>query len=172
MEKTVMGVVAMLQLASPAMAQASDPPLLAAVKRFCIQTGADPAGIAAAAEAAGGKKTASGHWQVSEGGIVFVLTAAAANGSGTCTLARAGNDAEGMAAIRAFIGVAMDDDAPSNPRLSQFLYADSDGLHSVPMTREAFANATAQGWIWQGALRRDGNGVSVELRHRLGPPPP
>ena len=131
-------------LTAGADAQVHDPPLFAAFKAFCVDTGASPDAVKSAVEAAGGKQhvppsaTASpwpmtvASWDITRGGHSMWVYSGTQQvppmggrpeaNSNHCTVRSFVNEDASVEAIRNWVGVPPDHISQGNPVLYSFNY--------------------------------------------------
>ena len=131
-------------LTAGADAQVHDPPLFAAFKALCLDTGASPDAVKSAVEAAGGKQhvppsaTASpwpmtvASWDITRGGHSMWVYAGTQQvppiqnrpeeNSNHCTVRSFVNEDASVEAIRSWVGVPPDHISQGNPVLYSFNY--------------------------------------------------
>jgi hypothetical protein len=189
---TLIATVAILT--ARADAQVHDPPLFAAFKAFCVDTGASPDVVKSAVEAAGGKQLsppgATGKpfpmtvtaWDITIGGHSMHVSAGTQQihpaqnrpeeNSNHCIVSSFVNEDAGIEAIRNWVGVA-----PTifgnNPISYIFDYQEWGSARStLPADKIAYDKARVEERIWSLAVNRWQDGVFVQLVHYLAPPPP
>jgi hypothetical protein len=135
-------------LTAGADAQVNDPPLFAAFKAFCVDTGASPDAVKSAVEAAGGKQrvppsaTASPWpitvtvWDITTGGHSMHVSAGTQQvppmggrpqaNSEHCTVSSFVNEDASIEAIGNWVGVPPDHISQGNPVLYSFNYQELD----------------------------------------------
>jgi len=182
-------------LTAGADAQALDPPLFAAFKAFCIDTGASPDAVKSVVEAAGGKLHAPPGattfpfpmtvttWDVATGGHSMWVSAGTQQvppiqnrpeeNSNNCTVRSFVNDDASVEAIRNWVGVPPADVSRSNPIRYSFHYQELGSVRSaLPADKTASDMATAEGRTWLLVVLQSQDGAAVQLVHFLARPIP
>ena len=182
-------------LTAGADAQALDPPLFAAFKAFCIDTGASPDAVRSAVEAAGGKLHAppaatTSHlpmtvtiWDIATGGHNMSVSAGTQQvppihnrpeeNSNHCTVQSFVNEDASVEAIRNWVGVPPAHVSRGNLINYSFHYQEFGSVRSaLPADKIASDMATAEGRTWLLVLLQSQDGASVQLMHFLARPIP
>jgi hypothetical protein len=181
-------------LTAGADAQVPDPPLFAAFKEFCIDTGASPDAVKSAVEAAGGKQNAAGatasplpmavtSWEITTSGHSMYVSAGVQHvpsvqnrpeeNSHGCTVSSFVNEDTSIEAIRHWVGVPPDFVSPGDPKNYFFTYQESNSVRSpLPAAKIAHDMAKAEGRTWSLVLFQAQDGASVQLVHHLALPIP
>ena len=182
-------------LTAGADAQVHDPPLFAAFKAFCVDTGARPDAVKSAVEAAGGKQrvppsaTASPWpmtvtiWDVTRGGHSMHVSAGTQQvppmggrpeeNSDHCTISSFVNEDASIEAIRNWVGVPPAYFSRDNRIHYFFDYQESGSVRStLPAAKIAHDMAKAEGRTWSLVVLQSQDGASVQLVHHLAPPIP
>jgi hypothetical protein len=165
-------------------AVAKDAPLFSALQAFCVQTGAKPAAVGAAVEAAGGvletPATSTSFpipmsitiWKASYAGRPIRVTSGVTRASGrpplaseSCTVEDFSRDKSSVAAIANWLGVK----PPvfrHETTTDFFLFEYAGGQPRVASSDEAtFARDRAEGRVWQLTLTQSVSGESAQLMH-------
>jgi hypothetical protein len=195
MRRLGLALIATAILTAEADAQAHDPPLFAAFKAFCVDTGAHPDAVKSAVEAAGGKLLAPpgvtthpfamtvATWDITAGGASLNVSAGiqqvppiqnrAEENSNQCVVRSFVNDDAGIQAIRNWAGVPPTHVLPGNPSISFFDYQEQGSVRSkLPTAKAAYDEAKIEGRIWSLVVLQAHDGASVQLVHHLAPPIP
>jgi hypothetical protein len=184
-------LIATAFLTAGASAQTHDPPLFAAFKTFCIDTGAKPDAVKTAIEAAGGKQHAASataqpftmtvtSWDITAGGASLNVSAGtgqappiqnrAGENSNQCVVTSFVNDDASIEALRNWVGVPPGHVMRGNPTMYFFDYQEQDSARSpLPTARSAYDMAKAQGRLWSLVVFQVQDGASVQLVHHLAP---
>src|SRR5215472_7393710 len=156
-------------LTAGADAQVHDPPLFAAFKAFCIDTGASPDAVKSAVEAAGGQQAPPIHNRPEEN-------------SNHCTVNSFVNEDASIEAIRNWVGVPPAYISRGNPILYIFHYQELGSpivgivtphyravRSTLPADKIAYDKAKAEGRTWALDVLQAQDGASVQLVHYLAP---
>ena len=195
MRRLGLALIATAILTAEVDAQAHDPPLFAAFKAFCVDTGAHPDAVKAAVEAAGGKLLAPPgattfpfpmtvtSWDITAGGASLNVSAGtqqvppvqnrAEENSNQCVVKSFVNDDTGIQAIRNWAGVTPSLVLPGNPSISHFDYQEQGSVRSkLPTAKVDYDKAKIEGRIWSLVVLQAQDGATVQLVHHLAPPIP
>jgi hypothetical protein len=182
-------------LTAEADAQVHDPPLFAAFKAFCVDTGASPDAVKSAVEAAGGKQHAPPGetawpipmtvttWDITTDGHSLNVSAGTQQAapvqnrpeenSNQCIVNSFVNDDESIEAIRNWVGVPPANISRGNPTIYFFDYQESGSARSaLPTAKIAHDMAKVEGRIWSLVVLQSQDGASVQLVHHLALPIP
>jgi hypothetical protein len=183
-------------LTAGADAQVHDPPLFAAFKAFCVDTGTRPDAMKSAVEAAGGKQLAPHgrtalpfpmtvtSWDTTMGGHSMYVSAGTQQippvqnrpeeNSNHCTVRSFVNEDASIEAIRNWVGVPPAHVLQGNPISYYFFdYQESGSARSaLPAAKIAHDNAKAEGRTWSLVVLQSQDGASVQLAHYLASPIP
>ena len=182
-------------LAAGADAQVHDPPLFAAFKAFCVDTGARPDAVKSAVEAAGGKQHAPPgatawpfpmtvtSWDITTGGHSMHVSAGTQQvppmggrpeeNSNHCTISSFVNEDASIEAIRNWVGVPPTHVSRGNLINYSFLYQELGSVRSaLPADKTASDMATAEGRTWLLVVLQSQDGAAVQLVHFLARPIP
>src|SRR5215468_1670386 len=182
-------------LTAGADAQVHDPPLFAAFKAFCVDTGASPEAVKSAVEAAGGKQHALPgatawpfpmtvtSWDITTGGHSMHVSAGTQQvppvqnrpeeNSNQCIVRSFVNEDASIEAIRNWVGVPPGYISQGNPISYFFDYQESGFVRStLPAAKIAYDMAKAEGRTWSLVVLQSQDGASVQLVHRLASPIP
>jgi len=163
---------------------AKDAPLFSALQAFCVQTGAKPAAVKAAMEAAGGvldtPTTSTSFpipmsitvWKVGYAGRAMRVTLGVQRAPGhpplaseSCTVEDFARDKASVAAMANWLGVrptVFRDEVTTDC----FLFEYVGGQPRVaPSDEVTFVRDRAEGRVWQLTLIQSGNGESAQLMH-------
>src|SRR5215470_18600705 len=180
-------------LAAGADAQVHDPPLFAAFKAFCVDTGARPDAVKSAVEAAGGKQHAPPgatawpfpmtvtSWDITTGGHSLSVSAGTqqappvqnrpGENSNQCIMRSFVNEDASIEAIRSWVGVPPAHISQGSPTSYFFDYQELGSARStLPAAKIAYDTAKAAGRIWSLVVLQSQDGASVQLVHRLASP--
>ena len=179
-------------LTARADAQVRDPPLFAAFKAFCIDTGTSPDAVKSAVEAAGGKQrippnaTASPwpmtmtSWDITTGGHSMWVYAGTQQvppiqnrpeeNSNDCIVSSFVNEDASIEAIRNWVGVPAAHISRGNQIIYYFAYQELGSARSTwPADKVAYDLARVEGRIWLLVVIQAQDGGSVHLSHVLAP---
>ena len=182
-------------LTAGADAQALDPPLFAAFKAFCIDTGASPDAVKSAVEAAGGKlhvpPSATAFpfpmtvtiWDIAMGGHSMSVSAGTQRvppiqnrpeeNSNGCTVSSVVNEDASIEAILKWVGVPPTHVSRGNLINYSFLYQELGSVRAaLPADKIASDMAAAEGRTWLLVLLQSQDGASAQLMHFLARPVP
>jgi hypothetical protein len=159
-------------------AWAHDPPLFAAFKAFCIDTGANPDAMKSAVEAAGGKQHGAGATE-----HPFKMTAGtqqaspvqnrAEENSNQCVVTSFVNDDASIEALHNWVGIPPGHVLRGNPTISFFDYQEQGSVRStLPTSKSAYDMAKVEGRLWSLVVLQSPDGASVQLVHHLASPIP
>lgn len=170
-------------------AWAHDPPLFAAFKAFCIDTGANPDAMKSAVEAAGGKQHGAGAtehpfkmtvttWDVTAGGASLNVSAGtqqaspvqnrAEENSNQCVVTSFVNDDASIEALHNWVGIPPGHVLRGNPTISIFDYQEQGSVRStLPTSKSAYDMAKVEGLLWSLVVLQSQDGASVQLVHHL-----
>jgi len=187
-------LIATAFFAAGAGAHAQDPPLFAAFKAFCIDTGAKPDAVKSAIEAAGGKQHAAAatarpfamtvtSWDITAGGASLNVSAGtgkappiqnrAGENSNECVVTSFVKDDASIEALRNWVGIPPGHVSPGNPTISFFDYQEQGSVRSaLPTAKSAYDLAKVEGRLWSLVVLQAQDGASVQLVHHLAPPVP
>jgi hypothetical protein len=177
-------------LTAGADAQVHDPPLFAAFKAFCVDTGARPGAVKSAVEATGGKQlappgatglpfpmTVTG-WDITTGGHSMNVSAGTQQippvqnrpeeNSNQCIVRSFVNEDASIEAIRNWVGIPPAHVSQGNLISYFFNYQESGAVRSaLPAAKTAHDMAKAEGRTWSLVVLQSQDGASVQLVHHL-----
>ena len=179
-------------LTARADAQVHDPPLFAAFKAFCVDTGASPDAVKSAVEAAGGKqhglpgatalpdRITVTTWDITTGGHSMYVTAGTQQvppiqnrpeeNSNDCIVSSFVNEDASIEAIRNWVGVTPAHISRGNQIIYYFAYQELGSARSTwPADKVAYDLARVEGRIWLLVVIQAQDGGSVHLSHILAP---
>jgi hypothetical protein len=190
---TLFAIVAIMT--ARADARADEPPLLAAFKAFCVDTGANPNAVKSTVEAAGGKQRTSSDatawpfpmtsttWEVSTGGHSLNVSAGTQQvpsiqnrpqaNSNQCIVNSFVNEDASIEAIRSWVGVPPANVLRGDPTTYFYNYQQSGSVRSpLPTDEVAYHMAEIEGRVWSLVVLHLRTGASLQLVHHLAPPVP
>jgi hypothetical protein len=182
-------IMTMGSLAADAHAQAVQPPLFAAFKSFCVNTGAGPDAVKPAVEMAGGKPFGEGatsfpypmttaSWLITIDGhkmTVGTVSSRAPYGHGKiagmnqCNITSDANEDSSIAAIQKWVGVSPYNSSIGGPDALTFYDYQEQGSVRLPLpTDKAAMKSTLEaGHSWNLVVTKSQGMASISLTHML-----
>jgi hypothetical protein len=187
---TLFATIAIMTAGADALAD--EPPLLAAFRAFCVDTGANPDAVKSTVEAAGGKQqTPSGAtawpfsmtvttWDITTGGHSLNVSAGTQQvpsirnrpqaNSNQCIVNSFVNEDASIEAIRSWVGVPPANVLRGDPNTYFYNYQQSGSVRSpLPTDEVAYHTAEIEGRVWSLVVLQLQTGASLQLVHHLAP---
>jgi hypothetical protein len=180
-------LAALVVLGAVGPTRAAEPPLFAAFKSLCVDTGAVPEAVGAAVKAAGGKasrpptstdrpiRMTAFFWNVSIGGHDLMVSAIKAHdpspqggNSVECAIQSYQNEDGGLAKIRGWVGVPADRDGADGSSIQYFSFQQvGDKRTALSGDSNTDRRLQARGVLWQLMVASDPRSANVQLMHFL-----
>jgi hypothetical protein len=180
-------------LTADAHAQAVQPPLFAAFKSFCVNTGAGPDAAKPAVEMAGGKPFKEGatstpypmtmkSWLITIDGHQMIVSAVSSRapyghgrtaGTNQCDITSDTNEDSSIAAIQKWVGVSPYRSSIDGPNTFSFYDYQEQGSLRLPLpTDKAAVKSTMEaGHSWNLVVTKSQGMASISLTHMLAVSP-